>query len=288
MVSVQRLPGALGAEIRSIDLSDRLDDGEILEVLEAFYENQVIIIPHQTLTSGQFARFARYFGRPQPHIRSDLRHPEHPEILPLSNVFEDGEPVGIYDGAAYWHTDMSYEEEPAGATIVYSIKAPKEGGETLFANMYAAYNDLPADMKTRIDGLHAMHHYGNRDDTDETSRTSAAPLGDEQKKKVSNVYHPLVRRHPVTGRKALYGVGGSSFGILGMPDADAIALLDDLQRHATRPAYVQRHKYAAGDVVAWDNASTLHSATLIEPATGPSDTRLLHRISVKGIPPKYV
>ena len=287
MVSVQRLLGALGAEIRSIDLSDRLDDGEILEVLEAFYENQVIIIPHQTLTPGQFARFARYFGRPQPHIRSDLRHPEHPEILRLSNVFEDGEPVGIYDGAAYWHTDMSYEEEPAGATIVYSIEAPKEGGETLFANMYAAYNDLPADMKTRIDGLHGMHHYGNRDDTNETSRTSAAPLRDEQKKKVSNVYHPLVRRHPVTGRKALYGVGGSSFGILGMPDADAIALLDDLRRHATRSAYVQRHKYAVGDVVAWDNASTLHSATLIEPATGPSDTRLLHRISVKGIPPKY-
>ena len=287
MVSVQRLPGALGAEIRDIDLSDLLDDGVILAVLEALYDNQVIIIPNQTLTSGQFARFARYFGRPQPHVRSDLRHPEHPEILALSNVLEDGEPIGIYDGAAYWHTDMSYEEEPAGATIVYSIKAPKEGGETLFANMYAAYDDLPADMKTRIDGLHAMHHYGNRDDTDETSRTSAAPLGDEQKKKVSNVYHPLVRRHPVTGRKALYGVGGSSFGILGMPDADAIALLDDLKRHATRPAYVQSHKYAAGDVVAWDNASTLHSATLIEPATGLSDTRLLHRISTKGIPSQY-
>ena len=284
MLSLRPLGEALGAEVTGLDLS--LDPGEAVfdELLSAFVTHQVMVIPGQGLTAGQFARFARRFGRPQPHILSHLRHPDFPEILPLSNVFEDGEPTGVYDGAAYWHTDMSYEEEPAFATLVYSIQAPEEGGETRFANMVRAYEALPQKTRRMIDGLTVLHHYGNRSDPEEDSRTSASKLNEAQKKEVRNVYHPLVRPHPISGAKALFGVSGSSFGIVGWPDGEAVALLDELKTHATRPEFVYKHRYAVGDVVLWDNAQTLHAATLIPPATGPSDTRLLWRISVKGLP----
>lgn len=284
MIEVHSLPGGLGGKILDADLATLRSNAAIEALLAAFYAHQVIVIPNQSLTPGDFAGFARIFGRPQPHILNHLRHPEHPEILPLSNVFKDGEPIGVYDGAAYWHTDMSYEEEPGAVTLVYSIQAPEQGGETCFANMYRAYDTLPEETKRRIDGLTVLHHYGNRADLEESSRTSAFALSEDQKKQATTVYHPLVRHHPVTGRKALYAVAGSSFGIVGMPDDEAIALLDELKAHATQPDFVYRHRYEVGDVVAWDNFSMLHAATLIPPATGPHDTRLLHRISVKGEP----
>jgi len=154
---------------------------------------------------------------------------------------------------------------------------PKVGGDTLFANQYAAYDDLPASMKARIENLVGLHHYGNRDDLNETSRTVASLLTDEQKNRLNWVRHRIVRPHPVTGRKALYAVSGSSFGIEGLPDDEAISLLDELKTHATQPKYVYRLKYRVGDVVIWDNASLLHSATLID----PDDARTLWRITVK-------
>ena len=285
MLKVTPLSAALGAEVSGVDLAADLDDETLRALLDAFFAHQVMIAPGQRLAPADFARFARAFGRPQPHVLSHLRHADHPEILPLSNVLKDGEPTGIYDGAAYWHTDMSYEAAPSSATLVYSIAVPETAGETCFADMYGAYDALPAAMKARIDGLTLRHHYGNRADLEQSSRTSAAALTEEQKQGVDDVFHPLVRRHPVTGRKALYGVSGSSFGIVGWPADEALGLLDELATHATQDRFVYRHRYRVGEVVAWDNAATLHAATLIAPATGPADTRLLHRISVKGLPP---
>ena len=128
--------------------------------------------------------------------------------------------------------------------MLYSLVVPKVGGDTLFANQYAAYDDLPASMKARIENLVGLHHYGNRDDLNEASRTVASVLTEEQKDRMNWVRHRIVRPHPVTGRKALYAVSGSSFGIEGMPDDEAIALLDELKTHATQPKYVYRLKYA--------------------------------------------
>jgi taurine dioxygenase len=132
-------------------------------------------------------------------------------------------------------------------------------------------------MKKRIDPLVALHHYGNRDDLDKSSRTVASVLTEEQENKMKWVRHPVVRRHPVTGRKALYAVSGSSFAIEGMPQDEALGLLDELKRHATQQKYRYCLKYGVGDVVIWDNASLLHSATL----TDPDDPRTLWRITVK-------
>jgi len=278
---VEQLPAALGARIEGLDISLGVSESDAVAVRNALFAHQVIVLPGQSLEPGKFAAFARIFGHPVPHVLSHLRHPEHPEILPLSNIFEDGNPTGVYDGAAYWHTDMSYEDPPGAATLVHSLMAPDVGGDTRFANMFRAYDSLEPSMKQRIDDLTVLHHYGNRTDLDETSATSAFPLSAAQKSALKSVYHPLVRRHPATGRKALYGVSGSSFGIVGMAEQDASSLLDELTRHATREEYVYSHRYAVGDVVVWDNYSTLHSATPIPPATSPADTRHLHRISVK-------
>ena len=147
---------------------------------------------------------------------------------------KDGQPTGLQDAGSYFHTDYSYLQVPARATTLYSIVVPKVGGDTLFANQQAAYDDLPEAMKKRIEPLYGIHHYGNRHDIDEQSRTAASPLTDEQKAKMPLITHKIARPHPVTGRKSLYAVSGSSFGIVGMPDDEARDLLDELAAHSTQ------------------------------------------------------
>ena len=262
--------GSFGRETDSIARPFR-------EIWDAFFAAQVLVIRGQRLRPGEFLSFARQFGRPEPHLIDQFHHPEHADILILSNRKKDGEPIGLADAGTYFHTDYSYLEIPARATLLYSIEVPKKGGDTLFADQYSAYDDLPGAMKRRIDPLLALHHYGNRDDLDERSRTVASVLSEEQESRMTWVHHPIARRHPVTGRKALYAVSGSSFGIEGMPEDEALELLDELKRHATQQKYRYRLKYGVGDVVIWDNASLLHSATL----TDPDDPRTLWRITVK-------
>ena len=262
--------GAFGAEAESMD-------APFGEIWDAFFAAQVLVFRGQQLTPEHYLGFARQFGKPEPHVIDQFHHPEHADILILSNVKKDGQPTGLADAGTYFHTDYSYLEVPARCTMLYSIQVARKGGDTLFADQYTAYADLPAAMKKRLDGLIALHHYGNRDDQDKSSRTVASVLTDEQEQKMTWVRHPVVRKHPVTGRKALYSVSGSSFGIDGMPQDEAIDLLDELKEHATQAKYQVRLKYGVGDVVIWDNASLLHSATL----TDPDDARTLWRITVK-------
>jgi taurine dioxygenase len=266
--------GAFGRETRDFDAPFR-------EVWDAFFAAQVLVFRGLSLSAARFLEFARQFGRPEPHVIDQFHHPEHADILILSNVQKNGEPVGLADAGTYFHTDYSYLDVPARATMLYSIQVPSRGGDTLFADQYAAYDDLSSSMKTTVDGLVALHHYGNRDDLDKASRTVASVLTEEQEQKMAWVRHRIARPHPVTGRKALYAVSGSSFRIEGMPDDEARGLLDELKRHATQEKYQVRLKYGVGDLVIWDNASLLHSATL----TDPSDPRTLWRITIKEAKP---
>jgi taurine dioxygenase len=262
--------GAFGAEADSIDPDFR-------KVWDAFFASQVLVFRNQELDARKFLAFARQFGKPEPHVIDQFHHPEHADILILSNVQKDGKPIGLADAGTYFHTDYSYLDIPARATTLYSIQVPSKGGDTLFADQYAAYDGLSPDIKKRIAGLVALHHYGNRDDQDKASRTVASVLTEEQEQKMAWVRHPIARRHPITGRIALYSVSGSSFGIEGMPQDEALELLDELKRHATQEKYQLRLKYGVGDMVIWDNASLLHSATL----TDPADPRTLWRITLK-------
>ena len=271
-----------GVETFDIDLSKGLAAADFVELERAFYANQVLALRAQHIDAAQFIYFARRLGPPQPHVIDQFHHPADPNILILSNVKDAaGRPTGLQDAGSYFHTDYSYLAVPARATTLYSRIVPKVGGDTLFANQIAAYDDLPAAMKARIEPLRAIHHYGNRNDVDEASRTAASVLNDAQKAKMPVITHRIARPHPVTGRKALYAVSGSSFGIVGMPDDEARDLLDELATHATQPRYQLRFRYGVGDIVVWDNAALLHSATLIDPA----DARTLWRVTVLEVEP---
>ncbi|MEP6610124.1 MAG: TauD/TfdA family dioxygenase, partial [Burkholderiaceae bacterium] len=274
MLSLRKLGDGFGVEAHRIDLAASLSNTEFDEIERTFFAGQVLVFRGQNLTPAQFHAFARRFGPSEPHVIDQFHHPACADILILSNVVKDGRATGLADAGTYFHTDYSYLDVPARCTMLYSIVVPKVGGDTLFANQYAAYDDLSVAMKTRLENLVGLHHYGSRDDVNEASRTVASLLNDEQKSKMNWVRHRIVRPHPVTGRKALYAVSGSSFGIEGMPDDEAIALLDELKVHATRPKYQYQLKYGVGDVVIWDNASLLHSATLLD----PNDARTLWRI----------
>jgi taurine dioxygenase len=272
----RRLSDVMGMEITGIDLSRPLSDLEFRAVEQAFWDGQVLAIKGQKLEPEKYLAFARRFGTPQPHVIDQFHFPGHPDILILSNGVENGKPIGLADGGSYFHTDYSYLAVPARVTMLYSVEVPKKGGNTLFADMYGAYDGLPDSTKREIDELVVLHHYGNRDDLDERSRTAASPLTEEQKGRVDWVRHKLVRTHPGTGRKALYAVSGSSFEIEGMPREEGVALLDALKAHALQEKYRFGYFYDVGDVVLWDDLATLHSATL----TDPNDRRTLWRVTL--------
>ena len=276
MIVFNPLSPLFGVETSDVDLTQPLADARFAELERAFYANQVLALRGQQIDAHQFLAFARRFGPPQPHVIDQFHHPDDPNILILSNVRQNGQPTGLQDAGSYFHTDYSYLAVPARATTLYSRVVPRVGGDTLFANQQAAYDDLPEAMKRRIEPLVAIHHYGNRNDVNEASRTAASVLNDAQKAKMPVITHRIARPHPITGRKALYAVSGSSFGIVGMPQDEARDLLDELAAHSTQSKYQLRFKYGVGDIVVWDNAALLHSATL----TDPDDARTLWRVTM--------
>ena len=276
-MKVEPISPVAGARISGIDLARPIDAQAFAQVERALHEHAYVVFPHQTLEPAGFAAFARLWGEPEPHVIDTYHHPADANILILSNVRRGGEPIGLVDAGTYFHSDYSYREVPARCTILYAIQMPRGKRGTTFANQRRAYDELPSAQQARLDGLVVRHHYGNRHDLDEASRTVASLLSEDQKKKLDWVRHPLVRPHPRTGAKALYAVSGSSFGIEGMQDADARALLDELAAHATQPKYCHTYDYDVGDVIVWDNAQLLHAAPLAD----PDDPRTLWRITVK-------
>jgi taurine dioxygenase len=263
--------------VAGVDLSRPVDPATFAGLEAALHEHGFIVLPGQQLTARDLVAFGRLWGPPEPHVIDTFHHPDDANVLVLSNVVRDGKPTGLADAGSYFHTDYSYLEVPARCTILYALQMPSTPAGTTFANQTRAYQDLPEAMKARIEPLVARHRYGNRDDTDETSRTAASCLSEEQKKKVAWVRHRIARAHPRTGRKALYGVSGSSFGIEGMEDSEALALLDAHTAHATQPQYLHTHEYQVGDVIVWDNAQLLHKA----PLPDPGEARTLWRVTVK-------
>src|SRR5438876_8878832 len=173
MLQLKPLSPGFGLEASGIDLAEPLSDAAFAELEDAFFDGQVLAIRHQNLAPLEFLAFARRFGPPEPHVIDQFHHPDDPNILILSNVVIDGEPEGLADAGTYFHTDYSYLAVPARATMLYSIEVPEKGGDTLFANQYAAYDDLPAAMKRKVEPLVAVHHYGNRHVPEGEARTAA-------------------------------------------------------------------------------------------------------------------
>lgn len=276
---------AFGAEVRGVDLATDLSDDLMRALTAALYEHRVIVIRDQELDKASYYRFGEQWGAPIPHVLEHMRMVDYPAMMTIGNTEERDKADKIRNGAALWHTDQSYEAAPASATMLYSIIAPRIGGETRFANMVAAYDALDDATKAMCDAMTVGHLYGRarlRDD-----ELAVNPLvGDEQVAAVPTCWHSLVRRHPVTGRKALYAVGHGAFKIEGMDDQEASDFLFRLKEHCVRPEFVYAHKYAVGDLTIFDTLSTMHCATPIDVPVSTEDdiARLLWRISVRGLP----
>ena len=277
VVDVEAISGILGARIVGLDLSRPLSAAAFSRSESALHDHGFVVFPRQELSPAQLVAFARLWGRPEPHVIDTFHHAADASILVLSNVVRNGKPMGLADAGTYFHSDYSYLDVPARCTFLYALEVPRAGAGTTFANQARAYDDLPAALKARIDPLVARHHYGNRDDLDEGSRTAASRLNEDQKKKVTWVRHRVARPHPRTGRMTLYAVSGSSFGIEGMEPEPGRALLDELKAHATQPAYCFTYDYSPGDVIVWDNAQLLHKA----PLPDVSEPRTLWRVTVR-------
>jgi taurine dioxygenase len=281
MLAIEPLSAVLGARITGIDLAAPLAPQDFSQMEAALHEHCFIVFPGQSLEAAQFGAFGGAWGRAEPHVIDTFHHPEDANILILSNVVKDGKPTGLADAGTYFHTDYSYLEVPARCTMLHALTMPQGGRDsrrgTTFANQRLAYDERPPALQRKLEGLVVRHHYGNRDDLDQGSRTVASVLNEQQKQKVTWVRHALARAHPRTGRKSLYAVSGSSFGIEGMDDGAAARLLDELKEHATQAKYLYTHDYEVGDVIVWDNAQLLHAA----PLTDPDTPRTLWRITIK-------
>jgi taurine dioxygenase len=250
-------------------------------VRRAFLENNgLLVFRAQSITPEQHIEFSRRFGPLMIHVLRQYLLPGHPEILRVSNVIENGKPIGLGDAGAIWHSDLSYTPEPSLGSLLHALELPAEGGDTSFANLYAAYDALPAVIKQRIEGKRAMHSYNHSYERFSGSKWRP-PLTENQKNEVREVIHPVVRIHPETGRKALFVNEGFTSRILDLPDAESRELLEVLFTHSTKACFVYRHRWQDHDLVFWDNRCTIHLAH----GCPEQFRRHLHRTTVKGDAP---
>ena len=282
-LSVTRSGAACGAEI-DFDLAHNIDDATFHEIERAFHDNIVVVFRNQRLSNERHIEFSRLFGELEIHIVKKYLLPDFPEILLISNIRDGhGEHIGLADAGFTWHTDTSYRRRPSRCSLLYAKEVPQRDGrplgDTVFANTIAAYEALPEEMKRRLAGLRAIHRYSARRRVADSPRPK---LSREQLDETPDVAHPIVRTHPYTGRKSLYLTAGECVGIGNMPDDEAIELIAELDAHCVRPEFLYRHKWRVGDLLMWDNTSSMHLA-ICDYAL--PERRLMHRTTVIGTVP---
>jgi len=270
---MRRLGSQIGVEVDGIDVK-KIDDAGFAELYRAWLEGNVLVVRGQELEIPDFLRYSRRFGVVYPHPSKSTRHPDHPEITVLGiNKFKaDGElDIAIYRrGGEGWHTDGAYDEEPFKATQLYSLAVPSRGGDTFFASMYAAYDALPSRLKERLEGRLGAFTYGGR--------RKATALLNEEDRDWTPVFHPIVRTHPETRRKALYFDPGKILRIDGLEARESNELIEELTERMITPDGQYRHAWRQGDVVIWDNRCSYHKAAADYP---PEEDRIHWRVSIK-------
>ncbi len=252
-LDVHPLSNGFGAEVRGVDLAT-CGTGIHRAVVDVFHRHGVLLLRGQTLTPSQQMAFSRAFGTPETNERREYTYPGIPEIFVLSNKVENGRTIGDVDAGQGWHTDSSYLANPVMCTMLYAMEVPPEGSDTLFADLVAAFAALPPERQAALDGLQVQHSWRA---LMELLKADVAP-GDDR---FPDVVHPLVRAHPVDGRRALWVSSGTTRGIVGMPNPEGLELLAELMAYVTQERFVFRHKWQAGDVLVWDNRCTLHTGT---------------------------
>ena len=271
-------PGALGGEVVGFDPKTAFDDDTFAGIKRLLRERIFVVVrDQQDMTPDQLMAFTRRFGEIKPMHLAQYRLDGHPEIWVISNIVENGKPLGLKLAGTMWHTDKMYLEKPVSYTFLLGKEVPPVGADTLFANMYAAYDALPQSTKAEIDGLSVVvsrvHAY-------QAYYPDREPMTDAEKAALPEVIQPLVRVHPETGLKALYCGGGEvAWNIQGWELLKGQGLLRELRHFATMPRFVYAHEWRMGDLVFWDNRCSLHSATLFDTE---KHRRLAWRTSVSG------
>ena len=274
---------ALGATIEGLDLARPLTDEAFDLILDALGRYSVIRFPRQELSGRDLANFSSRFGKLETNVASThYQEPGVPEVMVLSNIVENGRPIGLADAGQGWHTDMSYSRTIAFANVLYGIRIPHRDGKPLgateFSNMQAACEGLPADLRKRLDGMTVLHDFSKFWEMMRREKGSKRPpLTEAQRKAKPPVSQPIFLTHPLTGRKVLYANPGYSMRINELPEKESGEVLEFLFAHQLKPEYRHTSHWQAGDVLMWEDIGTIHSAVA---DYGPDEHRLIKRCQV--------
>ena len=275
-LATRPLTESFGAEVLDVDLTS-IDASAVEEIRSLWFRNGILLFRGQSLTEKDMVDYSRQFGDLEIHVRREALSKEHPEIVIVSNVKQKGKPIGILaDGEVGWHFDQIYTKKPALGSFLVAVTIPPKGGNTYFADMATAFERLPLDVKDTIDGRKAVQSY------DAYVRVYSTPANEETKSQTRDLEHPLVRTHPLTGRKALYVCPILSTQIVGMPKDESDDLLNYLFEWSVKPEFVYKHEWQLGDALMWDNSSTMHRR---EPFDGTYD-RVMKRTTIRP-PPEH-
>ena len=272
----------LGATIDGLDLSKGLDANDLDALMQALGRYGVLRFPGQSMSGVEFKQFSSQLGQLEINVANAFQEPGHPEVMILSNIVEDGKPIGLSDAGQDWHTDMSYSRQIAFANVLYGIKIPMRDGKPLgnteFCNMHAAYDDLPADMKRGLEGKTVLHDFNKFwEEMRRREGSRRAPLTEAQRKAKPPVSHPAFLEHPLTGRKVLYANPGYSMKINELSEKESAQTLAFLFAHQTQPKYRYEHQWRERDVLLWEDFGTIHNAI---PDYLPHEHRLIKRCQV--------
>jgi len=275
--------GALGARIEGIDLAKPLSAGDFARILQAVGRHSVVCFPGQTIDAGQQKAFAAQFGSLEVNVASrGFTVPDHPEVMVLSNIVENGRALGLGDAGQDWHTDMSYSQPIAFVKVNYALKVPvRDGrplGDTEFLDMYRAYDDLSENLKAKIEGRTATHDFNKFWEMMRREKGSQRPpLTAAQRAAKPPVSHPVFMTHPITGKKVLYANPGYAVRLDQLPEAESEEVLNFLFAHQLRPEFRYANQWEEHDVLMWDNMGTIHNAVA---DYTPQEPRLIKRFQV--------
>jgi taurine dioxygenase len=278
---IELFDAPLGAEILGLDLSRPLSPRQFQRIHKAHLDHHLLVFRDQRITPQQQVDFSRRFGPLQIHVLRNFQLPAYPEVLIISNIIEDGQPIGLGDAGHFWHSDLSYKEKPSLGSLLHAQELPAEGGDTLFANMHLAWDTLPAALRHAVQDARAEHSYLTQYDELRRRSPFRPALTQAQIDEVKPVTHPVVRTHPETGRKALFVSEHFTTRIVGIPEDESRALLAELFAHSVLPAHIYRHRWAPHDLVFWDNRSLMHLAG----GTPDHMRRKLYRTTIEGDAP---
>jgi len=303
-LDIRPFDAPLGAEVLGLDLGAPLAAADFARIHRAHLDHHVLVFRDQRITPQQQIDFSRRFGPLQIHVLRQFQLPGYPEVLVVSNIVENGQPIGLGDAGHYWHSDLSYKERPSLGSLLHAQELPglgpqadarvvhpprgdektwggpafSHGGDTLFANMHVAWDTLPGPLRRAVLGRRAEHSYLAKYEELRQRSPWRPKLSEAQVAEVAPVEHPVVRTHPETGRQALFVSEHFTTCIVGLPDDESRDLLAQLFAHSVRPEHLYRHRWQSHDMVFWDNRSVMHLA-----AGCPAHLRRrLNRTTVEG------